>query len=57
LSTSPWPLLADAFHDFRRTWPQLVLTDLLARILAVIIIAPAVGLLGKLFLSRTGRWW
>jgi glycerophosphoryl diester phosphodiesterase len=53
LSTSPWPLLADAFRDFRRTWPQLVLTDLLARILAVVIIAPAVGLLGKLFLWRT----
>jgi glycerophosphoryl diester phosphodiesterase len=53
LNTSPWPLLADAFRDFRRTWPQLVLTDLLARILAVVIIAPAVGLLGKLFLWRT----
>jgi len=53
LNTSPWPLLADAFGDFRRTWPQLVLTDLLARILAVVIIAPAVGLLGKLFLWRT----
>ena len=53
MSTSPWPLLADAFRDFRRSWPQLVLTDLLARILAVIIIAPAVGLLGKLFLWRT----
>lgn len=53
MSTSPWPLLADAFRDFRRTWPQLVLTDLLARTLAVVIIAPAVGLLGKLFLWRT----
>jgi glycerophosphoryl diester phosphodiesterase len=53
LSTSPWPLLADAFRDFRRTWPQLVLTDLLARILAVVIIAPTIGLLGKLFLWRT----
>lgn len=31
----------------------MVLTDLLARILAVVIIAPAVGLLGKLFLWRT----
>ena len=30
-----------------------MLTDLLARILAVVIIAPAVGLLGKLFLWRT----
>jgi glycerophosphoryl diester phosphodiesterase len=53
LSTSPQALLVDAFRDFRRTWPQLVLTDLLARILAVVIIAPAVGLLGKLFLWRT----
>jgi glycerophosphoryl diester phosphodiesterase len=53
LSTSPWPLLADALRDFRRTWPQLVLTDLFARILAIVIITPAVGLLGKLFLWRT----
>ena len=53
MNTSPWRLLADAFGDFRRTWPQLVLTDLLARILAVVIIAPAVGFLGKLFLWRT----
>jgi glycerophosphoryl diester phosphodiesterase len=53
LNTSPWSLLADAFRDFRRTWPQLVLTDLLARTLAVVIIAPAIGLLGKLFLWRT----
>jgi glycerophosphoryl diester phosphodiesterase len=40
-------------HDFRRSWPQLVLTDFLARVLAVAIIAPAVGLLVKLFLWRT----
>jgi len=53
LNASPWSLLTDALHDFRRTWPQLVLTDLLARVLAVVIIAPAVGLLGKLFLWRT----
>ncbi len=46
-------MLKDALRDVRRTWPQLVLTDLLARILAVILIAPAVGLLIKLFLSRT----
>ena len=51
--TSAWPLLKEAIGDFRRTWPQLVLTDLLARILAVVIIAPAVGLLVKLFLWRT----
>jgi glycerophosphoryl diester phosphodiesterase len=53
LNTSAWALLVDALRDLRRTWPQMVLTDLLARILAVILIAPAVGLLIKLFLSRT----
>ncbi|MBD3853591.1 MAG: hypothetical protein IFJ96_02320, partial [Acidobacteria bacterium] len=46
MNTSPWPILAEAFCDFRRTWPQLVLTDLMARVVAVIIITPAVGLLG-----------
>ena len=46
-------LVKESLRDFRRTWPQLVLTDFLARILAVVIIAPVVGLLGKLFLWRT----
>jgi glycerophosphoryl diester phosphodiesterase len=53
LDISPRPLVTDSLRDFRRTWPQLVLTDLLARILAVVIIAPALGLLVKLFLWRT----
>jgi glycerophosphoryl diester phosphodiesterase len=39
--------------DFRRTWPQLVVTDLVARVTAVVLIAPAVTLLVKLFLRRT----
>ena len=51
--TPNWSVLKEALGDFRRTWPQLVLTDLLARILAVVIIAPVVGLLVKLFLWRT----
>ncbi len=45
--------MKESLRDFRRTWPQLVLTDILARALAVLIIAPLVGLLGKLFLWRT----
>ncbi|MCW8984401.1 MAG: glycerophosphoryl diester phosphodiesterase membrane domain-containing protein [Thermoanaerobaculales bacterium] len=53
MNITPWSLLTESISDFRRTWPQLVLTDLLARTLAVVIIAPAVGLLGKLFLWRT----
>jgi len=53
LSASAWSLVTASLHDFRRTWPQLVLTDLLARILAVVVITPAIGLLAKLFLWRT----
>ena len=53
MNVSAWSLVKDSFGDLRRVWPQLVLTDLAARILAVVIIAPTVGLLGKLFLWRT----
>ena len=42
-----------ASGDFRRTWPQLLLADLLARAFAVIVATPVVGLLLKLFLMRT----
>ena len=53
MNVSVHSLVRESLRDFRRTWPQLVLTDLLARILAVVIITPMVGLLGKLFLWRT----
>jgi len=48
-----WSDLRGALTDFRRTWPQLVLTDLLARTLAVVVVTPLVGLLLKLFLMTT----
>ncbi len=53
MNASARSLVKQSLQDFRRTWPQLVLTDLLARVLAVVIIAPVVGLLVKLFLWRT----
>jgi len=53
LSSTFWPHLTDSLRDLRRSWPQLVLTDLLARVFTVVIIAPTVGLLVKLFLWRT----
>ena len=53
MNVSAHSLVRESLRDFRRTWPQLVLTDLLARVLAILIIAPLVGLLGKLFLWRT----
>jgi len=43
-------LLRGALQDFRRTWPQLLLTDLAARGVGVIVLTPIVGLLLKLFL-------
>ena len=52
MNTIEWPELLKAFSDFRRTWPQLLLTDLLTRILAFIVLTPVVGLLLKLFLIQ-----
>ena len=46
-------ILVESFRDFRRTWPQLILTDLLARVLTVVVLTPVVGLLLKVFLATT----
>ena len=46
-------LLIDALRDFRRTWPQLLLTDFLVRALAVVVVTPLIGLLIKVFLATT----
>ena len=46
-------ILVESLSDLRRTWPQLILTDLLVRILAVVVLTPVVGLLLKAFLSST----
>lgn len=46
-------ILAGALRDFRRTWPQLILSDLLARTFAFTVLTPVVGLLFKLFLATT----
>jgi glycerophosphoryl diester phosphodiesterase len=42
-----------ALGDFRRTWPQLLLADLLARAFVVVVATPVIGLTLKLFLMRT----
>jgi glycerophosphoryl diester phosphodiesterase len=46
-------ILVESLRDLRRTWPQLILTDLLARVLAVVVLTPLVGLLFKVFLATT----
>lgn len=45
----------EALRVFRRTWPQLVLTDLAGRALAVAILVPVVGLLLQVFLATTSE--
>ena len=52
MSSTALAVLTGSLRDFRRTWPQLVVADLLARTLTVVIVAPAVGLLIKIFLLR-----
>ncbi len=46
-------LFIDALRDLRRTWPQLLVTDALARVLTVVLLTPLVGLLLRLFLGTT----
>ena len=46
-------ILVQSLRDFRRTWPQLILTDLLARALGIVVLTPIVGLLLKVFLATT----
>jgi glycerophosphoryl diester phosphodiesterase len=48
-----WLDLLEARSDFRRTWPQLLLTDLLARTIVAIVLTPMIGLLIKVFLLQT----
>lgn len=45
--------LARALGDFRRTWPQLVAADLLARAIGLVITIPVIGLFLELFLFQT----
>ena len=48
-----WLDLLEAISDFRRTWPQLLFTDLLMRVIVVVVLTPMVGLLIKVFLLQT----
>ena len=48
-----WHNFLEAFLDLRRTWPQLLFTDLFARVIVLVVLTPMVGLLIKVFLLRT----
>jgi len=53
VKTIRWLDLLEALSDFRRTWPQLLLIDLLSRIIMVVVLTPMVALLVKIFLLQT----
>ena len=48
------PLVAGAWNDFRRTWPALIATDVLYKVLAFVLLTPLVGLALRLLVSTSG---
>ena len=50
MKLDPAGRITEALGDFRRTWPQLVLADLLARAVAAVLLIPLTGLMLKAFL-------
>lgn len=53
MKTSKSTIIREAFSDLRRTWPQLIAADVMAKLLAFAILTPMVGLLLKVFLATT----
>jgi glycerophosphoryl diester phosphodiesterase len=53
MKVTPRTILVESLRDFRRAWAQLILTDLLGRVLAIVVLTPLVGLLLKVFLATT----
>jgi glycerophosphoryl diester phosphodiesterase len=48
-------MISRILEDFRRTWPQLAITDVLAKVIGFVLLTPAAGiLLGLLVSSRGG---
>jgi len=41
--------------DFRRSWRELVLTDIAYKVIAFIVLTPIVGILFRAFLARSGK--
>ncbi len=45
----------EALHDFKRTWPQLLLLSLATRVAVTLFLLPGVALLLRFFLGRSDR--
>ncbi len=47
-------MISRIFEDFRRTWPQLAVTDLLAKVVGFVLLTPMAGILLGLLVSWRG---
>jgi glycerophosphoryl diester phosphodiesterase len=45
-------MISKIVEDFRRTWPQLAITDVLAKVAGFVLLTPAAGILLGLLVSR-----
>ena len=47
-------IIDPAIRDFRRTWPQLLITDIVYKLLAFLILTPLAAVMLRTFLSLSG---
>jgi glycerophosphoryl diester phosphodiesterase len=47
-------IVVEAIRGFRRTWPRMLVTDLLYKVIAFVVLSPLVGLALKFFMASRG---
>ena len=47
-------ILTEAISGLRRTWPRMLVTDLLYKVIALVVLSPLVGLALKIFMASRG---
>jgi len=47
-------ILMEAIRGLRRTWPRMLMTDLLYKVIALVVLSPLVGLALKFFMASRG---
>lgn len=50
-----YPLLDSAQRDFRFAWQELVLTDIVYKVIALMVLTPLVGILFRVLIAASGR--
>ena len=48
-------MLASILRDFRSCWKELVLADLVYKVIAFVLLAPLIGITFRLFVAASGR--